>query len=193
MLVKEPFESRWPDLLDHLDRRPTEQNITDTCGADVIKPLSHLRAIGFQQCRHPMAEPGAVMDQATSMFHQIWQCSCLGIVWPPRLEMIPMMEEPLEQRVCIARIIFGPAGRERLPVLGSCGRVDRVEHKKVIRQERIDEWTTRLLQTDSDLPSGKAGAQGGGPCCKLFWGVLEDERFFLAGRRINQTDIMLGV
>jgi hypothetical protein len=58
------------------------------------------------------------MDQATSMLHQIWQCSCLGIVWPPRLEMIPMLEEQLEQIVCIARIIFGPAGRERLPVLG---------------------------------------------------------------------------
>jgi hypothetical protein len=95
MLVKAPVASRWPDLLDHLDRRPTAQKSTDKGGADVIKPLSHLRERGFQQCRQPMAEPGAVMDQATSMLHQLLPGSCRGLVWPPRLEMIPMREEPL--------------------------------------------------------------------------------------------------
>jgi hypothetical protein len=104
-----------------------------------------------------------------------------------------MMEEQLEQIVSILRVIFGPAGRERFTVLGQRGRVDRVEDQKVILQERVDQWTTRLLQTDRNLLSGKAGAQCGGPCIKLFWGVLEDQGLFLAGRDVNQTDIVLGV
>jgi hypothetical protein len=192
-LVKEPFESRWPALRDHLERRPTEQQITDQGGAEVINPWSHLRDRGLQPCRHPSAEPGAVMHQAPSMLPQLVQGACLGLVWPPRLEMIPMMEAQREPRVCIARSIFGPAGRERLPVLGEGGRGDRGEPKPVMRQERREEWPTRLLQTDSALPSGNAGAQGGGPGCKLFRGVREDERCCLAGRRIHQPDLMLGV
>ena len=191
--MQERFEERWPDLLNRFEGRPTEQKSTDEWRTDVSKPLENLRAIGFQQCRHPMAEPCAVMAQAPSVLHQIVQRPCLGMLWPPGLEPVPMLEEQLEQIVRILRIIFGPARRERLTVRGERGGVDRVEHKKVVLQERLDQWTTRLLQADRDLLAGKAGAQHGSPGCKLFWGVREDAVFFLAGRSIKQTDIMLGI
>src|SRR4029450_6010893 len=193
MRVKELFEGRGPDLLNRCEGGPTEQKLTDEGSADIIKPLYNLRKIGFQQGRHPLTDPCAVIDQATSVLHQILQRPCLGIIWLPSLEPVPMMAEQLKQIVRILRIIFGPAGRECLTVLGQRGGVDRVEDQKVVLQERIDQWPARLLQADSDLLAGKTGAQRSGPCLKLFWGVLEDEVFFLAGRSIKQTDIMLGI
>src|SRR6266511_78406 len=140
-----------------------------------------------------MAEPGAVIHQATSVLHEILERSCLGIIWPPGLEPVSMLDEQFEQIVRIPRIILGSAGRERFTVLGQRGRVNGVEDQKVVFQERIDEWTTRLLQTDGNRLSGKAGAQRGGPGIKLFRSVLEDEGLFLASSDVNQTDIMLGV
>src|SRR4030095_11513345 len=96
MLMKEFFEGRWPHLLERLDRWPAEQHIADEQGADVIKPVEDLRAIGFQQGRHPMAEPGAVIDQATSVLHEIWARPCLGMIWPPGLEPVPLLAAPCE-------------------------------------------------------------------------------------------------
>src|SRR5262245_61496615 len=193
MLVKDLFKRRGSDLLERVDRGPPEQQIADAAGADVIKPLENLRKIGFQQGGHPITESGAVIDQTPSMLAQIWERARLGIIWPPGLEPIPMVEEQCESIVCILRIIFGPAGRERFPVRGPRGGVDRGEDQKVILQERVAQRTTRLLQTDSNWLSGKAAAQCGGPGLKLFWGVLEDAGLFLASCHVKETDSMLGV
>jgi hypothetical protein len=163
MLMKERCEGRWPHLLERLDRRPTAQPIADESGADVIKPLSHLRAIGFQHGRQPRAEPGAVVDQATSVLHEIWARSCLGMIWPPGLEPVPMWDEPVEPIVRIPRIILGAAGREGFTVLGQRGRVTWVEDPKVVVQERVEAWATRRLQTDGNRPSAQADAHRGGP------------------------------
>jgi hypothetical protein len=52
------------------------------------------------------------------VLYEILERPCLGIIWPPGLEPIPMMEEQIKQIGRILRIIFGAAGRERFPVLG---------------------------------------------------------------------------
>jgi hypothetical protein len=49
MRVKELFEGRGPDLLTRRERGPAEQHVTDQQGADVIKPLSHLRKMAFSR------------------------------------------------------------------------------------------------------------------------------------------------
>jgi hypothetical protein len=133
------------------------------------------------------------MDQATSVLHEILARPYLGMIWPPGLEPVPMLDEPFEPRVRIPRIILGSAGRERFTVLGQRGRVNGVEDQKVVFPERIDEWTTRRLQTDGNRPAAKADAQRGGPGLKLFRSVLENQGLLLASRDVNQTDIMLGV
>src|SRR5918996_445169 len=193
MLVKELFKRRGSDLLERFGSGPPAQPIADEAGADVIKPLESLRKIGFQQGGHPITDSGAVIDQTPSMLDQILERSRLGMIWPPGPEPVPMVEEQLEYIVCIPRIIFGPAGRERFPVLGQRGGVDRVEDQKVVLQERVDQRTTRLLQTDRNWLSGKAGAQCGGPGLKLFRSVLEDAGRFLARCHVKETDSMLGV
>ena len=105
-----------------------------------------------------MTEPCAVIDQATSVLHEILERPRLYRIRPPGLEPIAMMPEPLEPIVCIPRIILGSAGRERFTILGQRGGGERVEDKAVVLQERLDKRATRLLQTDSNLPSGKASA-----------------------------------
>jgi hypothetical protein len=191
--MKELFEGRWPHLLERLDRRPAAQPIADESGADVIKPWSALRELGFQQGRHPMAEPGAVMDQATSVLHEILARPCLGMIWPPGLEPVPMLDAPCEPRGRSPRSILGAAGRARVTVRGQRGRVNGVEDQNVVVQERLDEWTTRLLQTDGHRPAATAEAQRGGPGLKRFRSVLENQGRLLASRDGNQTDILLGV
>src|SRR5215470_18340822 len=104
-----------------------------------------------------------------------------------------MVEEQLEQIIRILRIIFGAAGRECFPVLSQGGGVDGVKNQKVVLQERIDQKTPRLLQTDGNGLSDKAGAQGSSPGLKGFWGVREDARLCLTGRHVKQTDIMFGI
>jgi hypothetical protein len=108
--MKERFAGRWPHLLERLDWRPTAPQIADASGADVITPWSHLRAIGVQHGRQPMAEPGAVMDQAASVLHERWARAGLGMLWPPGLEPVPRLDEPCEPIVCLLRIILGSAG-----------------------------------------------------------------------------------
>ena len=79
-----------------------------------------------------MTDAGAVMDQTPSGLDQIWARARLGMIGPPGLEPVPMVAEPLESIVCLLRIICGPAGRERFPVLGQRGGVERVEDQQVV-------------------------------------------------------------
>jgi hypothetical protein len=134
-----------------------------------------------------------VIDETASVLHQIWQRPRLGIFGSPGLQPIPMLEEQLKHILRIPRISFGPAGRERFPVRGQRGGVDRGEDQKIVLQKRREKGATRPLQADSNLLSGKASAQRSGPSLKIFWSVLEDEGLFRAGRNVKQTDIMLGV
>ena len=193
MRMKELVAGRWPHLLERLDRRPAEQHIADEAGADGIKPVSDRREIGLQPGRQPMAEPGAVMDQATSVRHEIWERSCLGMIWPPGLEPVPLRDEPCEPRVRLPRSILGSAGRERFTVRGQRGRVHGVEDHKVVCQERIDAWPTRRLQTDGKRPAAKAAAQRGGPGLQRFRSVLANQGRCRARSDVTQTDIMRGV
>ena len=62
--------------------------------------------------------PCAVIDETPSVLDEILERPGLDIIWPPDLKPLPMMEEQSKQIGCIPRIIFGPAGRERFPVLG---------------------------------------------------------------------------
>jgi hypothetical protein len=188
-----PGARRWPDLLAHLDRRPPAPPSPATWGAAVSTPGSHRRARGLQPGRQPLAEPGAGRDQAPSLGHQRWPGACRGMVWPPRLEMLPLLAAPREPSGGLARRSCGPAGRARWPVLGAWGRGERVEPQTVIRQARSEAWTTRRLPTDRELPAGTAGAPGGGPGGQRCWGVLEDDSCWLAGRRRNQTASRRGV
>jgi hypothetical protein len=104
-----------------------------------------------------------------------------------------MRAASLQPSIRLLRILCGPAGRERLTIRGARGGGDRGEPKTVVRQERLEQWTTRLLQADSALLAGTAGAQRGGPGLKIFWGVREDKVCWRGGRSIQQTAIMLGI
>jgi hypothetical protein len=140
-----------------------------------------------------MAEPGAVIDQATSGRHERLARPGLGMIGPPGLAPVPMLDEPFEPRVRIPRIILGAAGRARCTVLGQRGRVHGVEDQNVVLPERLDEWTTRLLQTDGTRPAAQAAAQRGGPGRKRFRSVLEKQGLLLARSDVNQTDLRRGV
>src|SRR4029434_9467218 len=105
MLVKELFKRRGSDLLERFDSGPPEQHIADEEGADVIKPLESRRKIGFQQGGHPMTDAGAGIDQTPSLLDQRLERPRLGMIWPPGPEPVPRVEEPLESRVCIPRLI----------------------------------------------------------------------------------------
>ena len=50
------------------------------------------------------------MDETPSVLYEILERPCFNILWPPGLEPIAMVEEQLEQRIRILRIIFGAAG-----------------------------------------------------------------------------------
>jgi hypothetical protein len=193
MRVKALCTRRGSDLRERLDSGPPEQHLADEEGADGITPLESLRNRGFQEGGHPMTDAGAVMDQTPSRLDQIWARARLGMIGPPGLEPVPMVAEPLESIVCLLRIICGPAGRERFPVLGQRGGVERVEDQQVVRQERVEQRTTRWLQTDSHGWSGTAGAPCGGPGLKRFGGVLEDAGLVLASGHVKETAIMLGI
>lgn len=140
-----------------------------------------------------MAEPGAVMDQAASVLHEIVSRSGLGLIWPPGLAPVSRLDEPVEPRVRLPRLILGSAGRERCTGLGQRGRVTGGEDQKGVLQERREEWSTRRLQTDGHRLSGTAGAPRGGPGIKRCRSVLEEEGRCLASRDVNQTDIRRGV
>src|SRR5918996_3955952 len=148
MLVNELFKRRGSDLLERFDSGPPAQPIADEAGAEVIKPLESLRKIGFQQGGQPMTDAGAVIDQTPSRLDQILARSRLGMIWPPGPEPVPMVEEQREYRVCIPRIIFGPAGRERVPVLGQRGGGGRGGGPKNVPEKRGGQRTPGLLPTD---------------------------------------------
>jgi hypothetical protein len=145
MRVQELFEGRRPDLLDRLDRGPTAQKIADEQRAEIIEPPSDWRKIGVQPCRHPSADPCAVIDQATAGLHEIVAHPRLGSIRPPGLEPISMMHEQIEPIVGIPRLSLGSAGRERFTRLGQRGGVERGEDKEVVCQERLAQWATRRL------------------------------------------------
>jgi hypothetical protein len=133
------------------------------------------------------------MDQATSVLHELLARPCLGMIWPPGLAPVPLLDEPCEPRGRLPRSILGSAGRERCTVRGQRGRVHGVEDHNVVVQERLDAWPTRRLQTDGHRPAATAEAPRGGPGRKRFRRVREHQGRLLASRDVNQTDIRLGV
>jgi hypothetical protein len=190
--MQDLFERRGSHLLERLACRPREQQSADEAGAEVINPLEHRWALGCHQGHQPIAEPGVVIDQAASILHERWERSGLGMIWPPGLEPVPMVDEPCEPIVRSPRSILGSAGREGFTVLGQRGRVNRVEAPKVVLQERVDAWATRRLQTDGNRSSAKSDAQRGGPGIQRFRSVLEEKGRLLTRSDVNQTDIRLG-
>ncbi len=67
--------------------------------------------------------------------------------------MFAMMQKQLETHLRVRGIILGPAGFESLAVARGRGRVDWIEDKKGIFQERVNERTFGLLQTQRNLLS----------------------------------------
>ena len=70
-----------------------------------------------------------------------------------------MMLEEVEQIIGIGGIIFAVRGGESLAILGEGGRVDGIEDEEVVLQQRVDQWPTRLLETDGDGLTSEALAQ----------------------------------
>jgi hypothetical protein len=57
----------------------------------------------------------------------------------PGAEPITMMLQKVEQIIGIGGIIFAVGGGESLAILSQGGRIDRIEDKEVVLQERIDQ------------------------------------------------------
>jgi hypothetical protein len=158
LLMKERFEGRWPHLLARLDRGPTEQPIADEARAAVIQPGEALRHLGVQHRRPPRAEPGASMEQATSVCHARGARPCRGLRWSPGLAPVPMREAPLEPGVGLPRLILRVAGRARFTLLGQGGRVNgRGPQRRRSRARRgVDHATAPARRPSAGRPSGGA-------------------------------------
>ena len=64
------------------------------------------------------------------MLDEQLQGSRLLIIGQPGLEPVAMVDEQLDQVLGVLRVVFRPAGRECLAVLGERGRINWVEDKK---------------------------------------------------------------
>ena len=87
----------------------------------------------------------------------------------------------------IRRIILGPAGFKGLAIARGRGGVDRIKDKEGILQERINERTFGLFQTEGDLLSTETLLEPSGPVCNGFGGMLQDGIFSLSRGAIIET------
>jgi hypothetical protein len=106
-------------------RGPPAQPLADAWGADVLTPGEALRKIGWQQRPQPLAEPGAVMDQATAGRPALVARPWRGLRWSPGLEPVLLRAEPREESVGLPRLrharLGATASRDWARVAGGLG------------------------------------------------------------------------
>src|SRR5260370_40343041 len=98
-----------------------------------------------------------------------------------------MMLQKVEQIVGIGGIIFAAGGGESLAILGQGGWIDRIGREEVVLQQRIEQWSRRLFETDTNGPTREALAQREGPLLQSLWRLFEDCLLPRSGARILET------
>src|SRR5437868_12682243 len=101
----------------------------------------------------------------------------------PGTQTITMKLQEVEQIIGIGGIIFAARGGESLAILGQRGRIDGIEDEEVVLQQRVNQWPTRLFETDCDGRTREALAQRESPLLQSVWRVFDDGLFALAGAR----------
>ncbi len=84
-----------------------------------------------------------------------------------------MMQQQFQAHLRISRIILGPAGFKGLAIARSRCRVDRIEDKEGIFQERINERTFGLLHTEGDFLSPETLLEALAPLRNGLRGMLQ--------------------
>src|SRR5438132_3791758 len=99
-----------------------------------------------------------------------------------------MMEQQFQAHLRVRRIVLGSAGFKGLPVARGRRGVDRIEDKEWILQERVNEWSFGLLQTEGNLPSRKTLLQPSRPLHNGLGRVFQNGTFSLSCGAIIQTE-----
>src|SRR5882724_8691784 len=102
----------------------------------------------------------------------------------PGAQTLTMMLQEVEQIIGVGGIIFAAGGGESLAILGEGGGIDGIEHEEVVLQQGVDQWPTRLLETDGDRCTTETAAQTQGPLLQSCRRVFDDGLFARSGARV---------
>jgi hypothetical protein len=75
----------------------------------------------------------------------------------PCLQFIGVLQQQFHQDSSIRGVGFGARRRERLAIFGDCLRIDRVDHKKIVFAERVNQRSSFLFCADGDRPGRETG------------------------------------
>jgi hypothetical protein len=98
--------------LGSLEGRPLGEKIAEDGGVFVLKPLQHLRKVGFQGTGEPICDAHFVAHETAAMFDELCEGThrgTLGLEW---LELIAVFEEEFELEFGISGVVLGVTGCE---------------------------------------------------------------------------------
>ena len=78
-----------------------------------------------------------------------------------------MLLDELTEQFRIRRIVLRTAGHKRLAVAGKLLGVDGEQHQELVLEQRVDECSAGLFETDRDRPAAKPRAEIGRPSLEV--------------------------